>query len=327
MRVPRRLVLALAVGASIAAAGPFAAQVSAQSWPQRTVRVIVPLPAGTAIDVSARVFGERLAARWKQPVVVENVPGADGILAAKEFTARRDDHTLLYSFAGLITINPLLYEKLPYDPAHDFAPIAISSDNFLAVAASTKASIRSLAELVSLAKSHSVKLNWAATAGLPYFAIAGFQKSAGIDMVYVPYKDFTPALNDVGEGRIDVASTALTQMIPYQQSGKLTFLAVLNRTRSPLAPQVPTAAEAGYPDLSFDGVTGYFGNRDMPSALGERIADDVRAVADETAVRDKLAAIGIVVRPSRPAEFAAAIEAQRVKVADIATAIGTKPTQ
>ena len=325
MTISRRLVLAFALGAgcSVAAMGPLAAQ----GWPQRTVRVIVPLPAGTAIDVSARLFGERLAARWKQAVVVENMPGADGILAAKEFVGRRDDHTLLYSFAGLITINPLLYEKLPYDPAHDFTPIAISSDNILAVAASKKSSIRSLGDLVALAKARPVKLNWAATAGLPYFAIAGFQKSAGIDMVYVPYKDFTPALNDTGEGRIDVASTALTQMIPYQQSGKLDFLAVLNRTRSPLAPQVPTAAEAGYPDLSFDGVTGYFGNRDMPAELRDRIAADVRAVADETTVRDKLAAIGIVARPSTPAEFAAAIEAQRVKVAGIAAAVGTKPTQ
>src|ERR1700704_6806202 len=105
----------------------------AQNWPQRTVRVIVPLPPGTAIDVSARLIAENLSARWKQPVIVENVAGADGVLAAKEFVARRDDHTLLYSFAGLITINPLLYEKLPYDP-RDVAPIAPTSDNFLGIA-------------------------------------------------------------------------------------------------------------------------------------------------------------------------------------------------
>ena len=209
------------------------------------MRVIVPLPAGSAVDVSARLFGERLADAWKQPVIVENIPGADGILAAKEFVGRRDDHTLLYSFAGLITINPLLYEKLPYDPA-DLAPIATSSDNFLAVAVSSKLPVRSLDELAAHARTRSAKLNWAATAGLPYFAFAGFLKRAGVDMVYVPYRDFNPALADAGEGRIDVVSTALTQMLPHEKAGNLRFVAVINRTRSPLAQAVPTAVEAGH---------------------------------------------------------------------------------
>ena|SRR5215475_6242540 len=97
----------------LAAAAALSFNVSAKDWPQRTVRMIVPLPPGTAIDVSARLMSEHLSARWKQPVILENIAGADGVLAAKEFVFRRDDHTLLYSFAGLITINPLLYAKLP----------------------------------------------------------------------------------------------------------------------------------------------------------------------------------------------------------------------
>src|SRR5258708_6963213 len=104
---------------------------SAQTWPQRRVRVIVPLPPGTAIDVSARLVAEQLSGRWKQPVLVENIAGADGILAAKEFVGRHDDHTLLYSFAGPITINPLLYAKLPYDPPRHLVPLATTPDNFL----------------------------------------------------------------------------------------------------------------------------------------------------------------------------------------------------
>jgi tripartite-type tricarboxylate transporter receptor subunit TctC len=297
------------------------------SWPARTVRIIVPLPAGTAVDVSARLFAEQLAQKWKQPVIVDNMPGADGILAAREFVTKRDDHTLLYSFAGPITINPVLYDKLPYDPARDLVPIAISSDNVLALAVSSRLAVRTLGELVALARSHAAKLNWAATSGLPYFAFAGFQKSAGIDLVYVPYRDFNPALADLGEGRIEVASTALAQMLPHQQAGKVRFLAVINRVRSPLAPDVPTASEAGFPDLTFDGVTGFFGWRDMPAALRDRIAADVRAIATDPAVKEKLAAIGIVARGSTPDEFAAAIEEQRAKVAAIAAAIGTKPGQ
>jgi tripartite-type tricarboxylate transporter receptor subunit TctC len=299
----------------------------AQVWPQRTVRVIVPLPPGTPPDVSARLFAEHLSVRWKHPVVVENIAGADGVLAAKEFAGRRDEHTLLYSFAGLITINPLLYEKLPYDPGRDLVPIAITTDNFLAVAVSEKLNVRSLADLVKMARSQPGKLSWAATAGLPYFAFAGFLRSVDVEMVYVPYRDFNPALSDLGEGRIQVASTGLTQLLPHSQAGRATLLAVLNPTRAYIAPQLPTAAEVGYPALAFDGVIGFFGWREMPSELRDRIAGDVRAVAETPAVRDRLLPIGIVAKSSSPAEFAAAIEEQRKKVAAIAAAIGTKPVQ
>lgn len=299
----------------------------AQSWPERAVRVIVPLPPGTAIDVSARLFTEYLSARWRQPIVVENLPGADGIIAMKEFVSRRDNHTLLYSFAGPITINPVLYEKLPYDPSRDLVPIAMASDNFLAIAASARLQVDSLEKLLELARSRPAQLNWAATAGLPYFAFAGLLKGAGVAAVYVPYRDFNPALSDVGAGRIEVASTALTQMLPHEKAGTLKFLAVFNRTRSPLAPDVPTVAEAGFPDLTFDGVTGFFGWRDMPVDLRDRIAADIRAVAAEAAIRDRLPPIGIVARSSTASEFAAAIDEQRVKVSAIAKAIGTKPVQ
>jgi tripartite-type tricarboxylate transporter receptor subunit TctC len=325
MPAVKRLLLGLVIGfgSSIAATGvPLA-----QSWPQRTVRLIVPNPPGTAVDISARLFAEQLATRWAQPVIVENITGADGTLAAKEFLRRTDNDSLVYSFAGLITINPVLREKLPYDPARDLVPIAMSSDNFLAIAVSSKLEVTSLRELVALGRSQPTKLNWAATPGLPYFGFAGFQKNAGLDMVYVSYRDFTPGLVDLGEGRIEVAATSLSQLLSHSQTGKVRVLAVMNRTRAPAAPEIPTAAEAGYPDLTFDGVTGFFGWRDMPAALRDRIAADVRAVADSASVKERLAAIGIVARGSTPAEFVAAIEEQRAKIASIAAAIGTKPTQ
>ena len=118
----RRLLFgfAVTVGGLVALSEPSLAQ----PWPQQPVRLIVPLSAGTAIDVSARLFAEQLSLKWGKPVIVVNKPGADGILAAKDFVSQRDNHTLFYSFAGLITINPWLYEKLPYDPARDLVPIA-----------------------------------------------------------------------------------------------------------------------------------------------------------------------------------------------------------
>jgi tripartite-type tricarboxylate transporter receptor subunit TctC len=325
MHAVNRLISTLAI--ALAGLSGLSLEGAAQTWPQRTVRVIVPLPPGTSIDVSARLVAEHLSSRWKQPVVVENIAGADGILAVKEFASRRDDHTLLYSFAGPITINPVLYEALPYDPAHDMVPIATTSDNFLVVATSARLKLSSLADLLRHARSNAASFNWAATSGIPYFAFAGFLKSSGVEMTYVPYRDFNPALSDLDEGRIQVASTGLTQVLPHAQAGRATFLALLNRTRTPLAPEVPTAAEAGYPDLAFDGVTGFFGWRDIPSGLRDRIAADVRAAVENPSVRDRLPPLGIVARTSTPAEFVAAIEEQRAKIATIAAAIGTKPVQ
>jgi tripartite-type tricarboxylate transporter receptor subunit TctC len=322
MPVLKRLVQTLLI--SLVGALATAASSFADTWPQRTVRIITPLPPGTAIDTSARIFAERLSARWGQPVVVENLPGADGILAAREFVGRRDNHTLLYSFAGLITINPLLHEKLPYDPERDLVPIASTSDNFLAIAASETLKVGSLAELAKLARSRNNKLTWAATPGLPYFAFAAFQKATGLDMVQASYRDFNPALVDLGEGRIDAVAAGVTPLVPHARAGKVRLLAVVNRERTSAAPEVPTAAEAGFPELTFDGVTGFFGWRDMPSALRERIAADVSHAASEPAVKSRLTNMGSAARAGTSAEFVAAIEEQRAKIAAIANA--TKKT-
>jgi tripartite-type tricarboxylate transporter receptor subunit TctC len=299
----------------------------AQSWPQRTVRVILPNPPGVALDLIARLFAERLGSRWGKPVIMENLPGADGNIAVREFVSKRDNHTLLYSFAGPITINPLLYDKLPYDPAIDLVPIASTSDNILMIAASAASKVNSLAELEKVARARSNKLNWAATPGLPYFAFAGFQKSAGLDMVHVPYRDFNQALADLAEGRIDVVATGVAPLRSYASAGKITFLAVFNDERDPVAPEVVTVAEAGYAHLTFSAITGFFGWRDMPGELRESISADVQAIAADPAIKARLASMGSVVRGSTPAEFVVAIEEQRAKVAAIATAIGTKPAQ
>jgi len=289
----------------------------AEPWPQRTVRVILPLPAGGATDAAARLFAQGLSARWGQPMIVENRLGGDGIPAVTGFLAARDNHTLILSFAGLITINPLVHDKLPYDPARDLVPIASMVDNFFAIAVSETLKIGSLEDFVMLARAQPGKLNWAATSGLPDYIFAALQKSAGLKLTQVSYRDFVPALHDLGEGRIHVAVTGLSLLLPQVQSGKAKVLMVTNRERSPLAPDVPTAKEAGYPDLTFSGVVGFYGWRDIPAELRERIAADVRAVGSDPAIGARIASLGSVVRVGTPAEFAAAIEEQRVKIAAI----------
>jgi tripartite-type tricarboxylate transporter receptor subunit TctC len=289
----------------------------AQAWPQRTVRVILPLPTGSATDTAARLFAQGLSARWGQPVIVENRSGGDGIPAVMTFLSARDNHTLLLSFAGVITINPLVHTKLPYDPAHDLVPIASIVDNFFAIAVSESLKVISLDDFVKLARARPGKLNWAATSGLPDYIFAALEKSAGLSLTQVSYRDFTPALHDLGEGRIDVAVTGLSLLLPQVQAGKAKVLMVTNAERSPLAPEVPTAKEAGYPDLTFSGVVGFYGSSDIPADLKERIAADVRAVGGDPAIGARITSLGSVVRVGTTSEFSAAIEEQSAKIATI----------
>lgn len=320
----RRTAIALGL-ALILAPALVSAPARAEPWPQRKVRLIVPLPAGTVVDAAARLFAHGLAERWGQTVIVENRQGADGIPAVTAFLAAHDSHTLMFSFAGLITINPFVHDKLPYDPARDLVPVASVEDNFFAIALSDRLKADSLDDFVQLARTQPGKLNWAATPGLPVFIFEALQKKAGIRLTQVSYHDFGPALGDLDEGRIDVVVTSLNFLLPHVKAGKAKLLMVTNRERARLAPDVPTAREAGYPDLTFDGVVGLYGWRDMPLDLREKIAADVRAVAADRAITERIANMGSVVRVGTPAEFAAAIETQRAKIAEVARSM--KPTQ
>lgn len=288
---------------------------NAEPWPERTVRVILPLPAGSATDNAARLFAQGLAARWGKPVIIDNRPGGDGIPAVTGFLSARDDHTLLLSFAGVITINPLVHDKLPYDPAHDLVPIVSIVDNFFGIAVSETLKVASLEDFVTLARTQPGKLNWAATSGLPDYIFAALQRRAGLKLTQVSYRDFAPALQDLGEGRIQVAVTGLSLLLPQVDAGKAKVLMVTNRERSRLAPTVPTAEELGHPDLTFDGVVGFYGWRDIPAALKERIAGDVRTVGSDPAIIERVASLGSVVRVGTSADFVAAIEEQRSKIA------------
>jgi tripartite-type tricarboxylate transporter receptor subunit TctC len=297
---------------------------NAQSWPQRTVRMIVPLPPGIPVDLVCRLFADRLSERWRQPVVVENHQGADGIPAVGGFVSARDDHTLLCSFPGIITINPLIYDKLPYDPNRDLVPVTSLADNFIGFAVPTTLKVNSLADFVKLVRSQPGRLNWAASPGNPLYGFAALLNSARMDMVQVPYRDFRPALQDAGEGRIQAVATGVSPLLPLVQAGKVKLLMVHNPGRAPQAPDVPTATEVGYPELTLAGLTGLYGWRDMPAGTKERIAADVRAIVSDPTVVERVKSIGSVVRVGTPTEFAIALEEQRARIAAIARTM--KPT-
>ncbi len=299
--------------------------VDAEAWPQRTVHLIVPTGPGSSVDIGARLFARRLADRWKHPVIIENRPGAEGVIGVSAFVNMHDDHALLVSFAGPISILPVTQDKLPYDPVHDLVPISSSTDNFATVAAAASWKIGSLSELVSLARAQPGKLNYHAAPGAFPILFAGFAKGAGLDMIPVSYRESIMSTQDLVEGRIQIIMTALTNVLPQAQAGKVRLLAVTNKTRSELAPEIPTAAEVGYPELTFEGFSGFFGSRDIPPAQRDSVSADVRAVAADPAVSGRLAAVGLIAHGSTSAEFAAAIEEQRNKMASIMKLIGGKP--
>lgn len=315
------------VGFLLGAISCWSSAVVAADWPHRTVRLIVPVPAGSGSDFTARLFAERLSQRWGQPVIVENRPGADGVIGVSAFLNTDDDHTLLYAISAVVTVHPITQQKLPYDPVRELVPISPTSDVALAIAASEKKSIRSLDDLVRTARAQPGKLNWAGSPGLPPFVVGGFFKNSKLDLAVVSYRELAPALQDLGEGRIDVFVHALGVIMPQVQAGRARLLAIASDVRAPLAPDVPTVTEAGFPELRMDGVVGFYGKRGMPDALRDRIASDVRAIANDASIRERLAAVGQAARSGTAAEFAALLDQYRRRLTDLAKTIDFKATQ
>jgi tripartite-type tricarboxylate transporter receptor subunit TctC len=321
MRSLHRLLLALGLG--LLGLNVWQAPLAAQGWPHRAVKFIVPLGPGSGVDIGARLFADRLAARWGQPVVVENRPGGDGIIAISAFVGAHDDHILLYSATSSFTAHPYLHDNLPYKPG-DLLPIARVSNTMIAFAVPAALKIASLSELFALALAQPGKLNWAATTGALDFVIEGFLKGNGLNMTKVPYRNPVEAANDLAEGRVQVYEAALAIVQPQLQAGKIRMLAVTNATRTPSAPEVPTVTEAGYSGLAFDGLVGLFGPPSMPIELRERIAQDVRAVAVDPIIIDRLTVTGQLLNIGGTTAFADDIEAQRAKLATTAKGLDLK---
>jgi tripartite-type tricarboxylate transporter receptor subunit TctC len=314
---------ALAFLLALAVSSP--APASAQTWPQRPVKFLVTLGPGAGVDIGTRLLADRLSARWGQPVVVENRPGGDGIVAISSFLSARDDHILLASPTSSFTAHPYLHDNLPYRPA-DLLPIARVSNTLITIAVPASLNVTTLADLIAMARAQPGKLNWAGVTGALDFSFAGFLQTNNLNMSKVPYRNPVEAANDLGEGRVQVYEGALAIVRPQLEAGKVKPLIMSNSVRAPTLPDVPTAAEAGHPELSFDGLVGFFGPPGMPPDLRERIAEDVRAVTDKT-IEQRLIATGQIVNLGGPAEFAAALADQRARLAAIAKDLGIKPSQ
>jgi tripartite-type tricarboxylate transporter receptor subunit TctC len=297
---------------------------AADAWPSRPVRFIITLGPGSGVDIGARLFADKLSANWGQPVVVENRPGDDGIVAITSFLQAHDDHVLLVSPVSAFTAHPYFHDKLPYDPK-DLIPIARISKTVVAVSVPDSLNVNSLKELEALAREKPGQLNWTTATGFTDFVFAGYLHTVGLKMAKVPYKNPAGAAADLASGVIQVYMPAYAIVRPQVEAGKVKVLAVTNRERAPAIPNIPTAVEAGYPSLQFDGLVGLFGPPEIAEAARNKIADDVRAVASEPEIVQRLTATAQIVSPGNAAEFAASIAEQREQVAAVAKLFGNKP--
>jgi tripartite-type tricarboxylate transporter receptor subunit TctC len=298
---------------------------AAQNWPQRPVKFLVTLGPGSGVDIGTRLLGDRLSARWGQPVVVENRPGGDGIVAITSFLGAHDDHVLLAAPTSSFTAHPYLHENLPYKQS-DLLPIARVSNTIITISVPVSLKLASFADVVAMARAQPGTLNWAGVTGALDFTFAGFLQTKGLNMSKVPYRNPVEAANDLAEGRVQVYEGAYAIARPQIEAGRIKPIMLTNSVRAPMLPDVPTAAEAGFPELTMDGLVGFFGPPGMPLELRERIAQDVRAVTDAS-VESRLIATGQIVNIGGPSEFVAAIDQQRARLAEVAKDLGIKPSQ
>ena len=324
-RTTRRGWLAAALVALplLAAAAPACAQTPA--WPQRAVRFVLPFGAGSATDVAARLMTEKLQAKWGQPVVIENKPGADGLLAINAFLQANDDHTLLYSSSASFMAHPYTLDKMPYDFVRDMTPIARVTDTVLTVNVPASSANRTLGEFVAEAMARPGKLNVTGAPGVPDFTLDYFIKTRGLKVQKIPFKNIVEAATALAGNQIDFLLTSAAIVQPLASAGKIRVLAVTSRERASFAPDIPTVHELGWGGLAVETTAGLYGPKSMPLALRERIARDVIDVISDKAISDRLLATGQVVNPGGPAELAATIKEQSELTARIANVLELKP--
>jgi len=287
-----------------------------ETYPQRPVRVVVPFAAGGAVDTMARALGQKLSETWKQPVIVDDRPGAGGNIAA-EFVAKSppDGYTVLITTHGF-AISPSLYRKLPFDAARDFAPVTQLTSSYVVLVTNPALPAASVPELIALAKSKPGAVNYGSTGiGAPPHLLGElFKITTGIDMVHVPYKGDAPLGQALLAGEVQVAFMPLTGVLSHIQSGRLRALGVTSATRSAVLPEVPAIAETGVP-FELTGWMGIFAAaKTPPEIVAEQQREMARAVF---AIRERLPAWGYEPVGSTSGQFAAKFRADLATYAKV----------
>jgi tripartite-type tricarboxylate transporter receptor subunit TctC len=319
MRFKLRLLVAIGIAAAVSVAANVRSA-SAEDWPTRPVRLILTLGPGSGADIGARLLADKLSQRWGQPVIVDNRPGGDGIVAINAFVSAHDDHILLFSPTSSFTAHPYLHDHLPYKMS-DLVPITRVSNTFVAVSVPTSLNVDTVGKFVALAKEKPGQLNWAGLTGALDFLLAGWLQEQNLNVAKIAYKNPVEAANDLAEGRVQFYESAFAIVRPQLQNGKIKVIAITNTARAPNLPDLPTVAEAGYPGLTVDGLVGIFGPTGISQAVRDKITADVKAVADDT-IRDRLMTTGQLLNVGGGEEFGKSLEEQRQQVAGFAKKLG-----
>ena len=304
----------LAIAAT--AIGLWCGPAAAQDWPSRPVKFIIPLGPGSGADLSARLVAEKLTALWGQPVLVENRIGGDAVVGINAFISAHDSHTLLYMPTSSFVAHPYQHDKLPYDPT-ELSPVARATNTYVGMVVSPSLGASTVAEFIKAVRQQPGKLNFSTGTGMTDVQYAAYFKREGLAITRVSYRDVVTPMTDLGEGRIQAYVAGMTILMPHAQAGRARLVAATNSKRVATQPDLPTIAEAGYPGLTFDGLVGIFGPRDLPQAARDRIADGMRTVLTDPAVSARIVEMGSGINPGNGAEFAASIDEQRAKLAAV----------
>jgi tripartite-type tricarboxylate transporter receptor subunit TctC len=302
---------------------------SAQDFPNKPIRLIVPFPPGGPNDIIARVVGQRMSELIKQPVVIENRGGQGGVLGTDAVAkAAPDGYTIGIVSASSLVINPTM-EKVPYDVARDFAPVTLVTTvpEMLVVASNVAA--KDMGELVALARGQPGKLNFASAGvgGLPHLAGELFKLTAGIDIVHVPYRGAAPAINDLLGQQVQMAFLDLPVILPHIKSGMLRPIALGAPKRAPTSPEVPTTAEVGMPDLLIENWYGMIAPGGTPANIVKLINRTANEAMSDPQVAQKLADQGLTVAGDTPEHFRDYIGAESQKWAKVIKDAGIGTTR
>jgi tripartite-type tricarboxylate transporter receptor subunit TctC len=297
----------------------------AQSWPQKPVKLILSLGPGSGADIGARLYADGLTKLWGQPVVVENRPGGDGVIAINAVIQAKDDHTLLWGPTANFVGHPYSLDKMPYDPK-ELVPVARVSGTVVTLGVPASMNVGSLNELLERAKQKPGSLNWTTAVTMTDIILEGFLKTQGIDAAQIRYKQPAEAVNDLINDRIQLYSSAYAIVRAQVLAGRVKLLAVQARNRVP-GLDLPTVSELGYPGLNFEGLVGVIAARssNLPAAARDRIGADIKKLSKEPQIAERLAATAQLNIPGDAAEFAASIEEQVKQLAESAKRLGMKP--
>ncbi len=305
----------LCAAASLALACVAAA---AQPYPARPVRIIVPQATGGGVDIMARAVAQKLTESWGQPVVVDNRPGANGIIGIEPVVkSKPDGYTLSAAFTSVLTINPHVYKSLPYQPLRDLAPITQTVTNTMVLVVHPSLPARSVKELVALARARPGQINYGSfgVGNLTHLAGELLSAEAGIKLVHVPYKGETPAITELIGGQVVLLSAVSSAAAPHIKSGRMRLLATGGEKRSAAWPDAPSMAEAGYPNATVTGWNGFLAPAGTPRDIIEKIQRDSARHLLSAELRERLSALGADPVGSTPDQFSAFIRSETEKFA------------